>query len=654
MPRLNSLGDAVCGVGGGGTTSVNGTVPTALVGVTSGDWDWLTTTTIAGKADTGGGYELYKLLLPAGSLVQIGDGESSYFWSGGSVWTAYAATFPGVQSSVAALESALAGVGAVAFDGWSVLVASFASDFGLNVYNSTGVLQNQVSVTIFPVNGTIRLRGTVLSYPTADLAWHLRDRATNALLPFAQRTSTQTWLVPVTVGSTVYVLERDEVTPGEMLTIRQATQAQGYVITNDGLKYNPDVVWLSGTTVRVAYSTGAAELPSELVIHDINLANGAHTKATIVAGAPVWVAQSNVTVASLPAAAVAGSGGPQIAALYQQPLVAPSNKLRIDDKWYRALINDLRGIGQVNLNDATGVLDQDHGGTGTTTGLADASVHVDPAGAIDGDGMTLTPLAVRVDGVTVLINASNELEATAGAGGSGSGFPGLPGEDGELSMIPGPQGPQGPIGATGAAGPAGGPMGPPGVDGEDAELLIIPGPQGNTGAAGATGAMVLIEEQTPSGTGVVTFSSLGSHTHLQVKYSARGTDANTTVNINLTFNGDTGANYDRQFLRGIGASASAGEAFAGSNALIVQMPGSTATANYAGAGTIDVFDYRGTTFQKAAIGVCTFRVGTTSGSLVMIQFGIGWRSAAAITSMTLTAGAGNYVAGAKFSLYGIT
>lgn len=39
---------------------------------------------------------------------------------------------------------------------------------------------------------------------------------------------------------------------------------------------------------------------------------------------------------------------------------------------------------------------------------------VDPAGALDGDGSAGDPLAVRVDGVTVTINGSNQLEATGG------------------------------------------------------------------------------------------------------------------------------------------------------------------------------------------------------------------------------------------------
>jgi hypothetical protein len=57
--------------------------------------------------------------------------------------------------------------------------------------------------------------------------------------------------------------------------------------------------------------------------------------------------------------------------------------------------------------------------SGTTLNFSGgaATVDVDPAGALDGDGSGGDPLAVRVDGVTVIINGSNELEAT-GTGGA--------------------------------------------------------------------------------------------------------------------------------------------------------------------------------------------------------------------------------------------
>lgn len=46
------------------------------------------------------------------------------------------------------------------------------------------------------------------------------------------------------------------------------------------------------------------------------------------------------------------------------------------------------------------------------------SITVNPNGALDGDGSGGSPLGVRVDGVTIGINASNELEAVGGGSGT--------------------------------------------------------------------------------------------------------------------------------------------------------------------------------------------------------------------------------------------
>ena len=53
------------------------------------------------------------------------------------------------------------------------------------------------------------------------------------------------------------------------------------------------------------------------------------------------------------------------------------------------------------------------------TGGFPGTISVAAAGAVDGDGSTGTPLSARVDGVTIIINASNELEVV-GVPGSGA------------------------------------------------------------------------------------------------------------------------------------------------------------------------------------------------------------------------------------------
>jgi hypothetical protein len=173
-------------------------------------------------------------------------------------------------------------------------------------------------------------------------------------------------------------------------------------------------------------------------------------------------------------------------------------------------------------------------------------------------------------------------------------------------------------------------------------------------APAGTGAMTLIEEQNPSSTGVVTFSSLGAYTHLKILYSARGTEVATATSINLTFNSDTGSNYDAQ--RSVfSTTTSLADQVAQASAIIANISAANAPASYATGGEITVHNYRGTTFFKQAF--CAQAGALVAQSTTNINtrlFSAWWRSTAAITSITLTLASGNYVAGSKFSLYGMS
>jgi hypothetical protein len=77
-------------------------------------------------------------------------------------------------------------------------------------------------------------------------------------------------------------------------------------------------------------------------------------------------------------------------------------------------------------------------------------------------------------------------------------------------------------------------------------------------------------------------------------------------------------------------------------------------ANWPAIGEITVADYRGTTFNKIAQclqgGPILAESTTNTRSFVLTGY---WKSTAAITRLDLTLASGNYVAGSKFSLYGI-
>lgn len=241
-----------------------------------------------------------------------------------------------------------------------------------------------------------------------------------------------------------------------------------------------------------------------------------------------------------------------------------------------------------------------------------------------------------------------------------SGLRGPPGEDGA-------QGDDGSIGAPGAPGPAGatGPAGPAGavglmlagLDGQDgddgAPIPGIQGPQGATGPAGASGALVLITEIVTSGSQAsVTFSSIpNTYRDLIVRVRGRGDASATNVTIQMTFNGDTGTNYDIQYLEG-SPSAGAGNFFSLNNISFSRLPGATAPANNAGGTDVIIFDYRGTTFYKS-VSVSGGAIFGTSGSTTLTGQYVGdWRNTAAITSVKIALSAGNFVNNSVVSLYG--
>lgn len=174
------------------------------------------------------------------------------------------------------------------------------------------------------------------------------------------------------------------------------------------------------------------------------------------------------------------------------------------------------------------------------------------------------------------------------------------------------------------------------------------------GASLRLGDFVKIEESTPSATGTLTFSSLGTFTHLEIRWSARSTKAaSVEEDMVIRFNADTGGNYDSLLLYNPTATtAAASEVLAGTSARVGTLPAASADASRGGGGIIRIHDYRGTTFFKTAEGNFSYFQGAALYSSTR-PFGVHWRSASAITSITILLASGNYVAGSKFTLYGL-
>lgn len=168
------------------------------------------------------------------------------------------------------------------------------------------------------------------------------------------------------------------------------------------------------------------------------------------------------------------------------------------------------------------------------------------------------------------------------------------------------------------------------------------------------GGHVLISKQTPTGTATVTFSSIpATYTHLYLAISGRSAGATTVDNVNLTFNSDTGANYDTQFTQTSGTSVTANDVRGGTSATITLIAGSTATANFLGSGNVFINNYTDTNLDKNGTYQTGAQNSTAAGGVTTRAGWFGWRSTSAITQIDLVAQTGNYVAGSVISLYGV-
>jgi archaellum component FlaF (FlaF/FlaG flagellin family) len=143
--------------------------------------------------------------------------------------------------------------------------------------------------------------------------------------------------------------------------------------------------------------------------------------------------------------------------------------------------------------------------------------------------------------------------------------------------------------------------------------------------------------------------------HLQLRWTARSTQAQEYAGMAMTFNGDTGANYSNHWIKGDGSSVSSGAPTyvlgIGSQANQFELPGASQGANIFGCGVYDLLDIFSTSKYKTVkhfggrgpVSTADKQIALTSGN---------WRSASSVSSITLTPN-GSFVLGSRFSLYGI-
>lgn len=156
-----------------------------------------------------------------------------------------------------------------------------------------------------------------------------------------------------------------------------------------------------------------------------------------------------------------------------------------------------------------------------------------------------------------------------------------------------------------------------------------------------------------SSTSEVIFSNLNStygstYRHLQIRLVARGSQSGNQTLVNGQFNGDTGFNYSLHRLNSSGSTVvSAGNAsqpnfYAG---LVDAASGATNAFSGAVVDILDAFNTNKNTTTRAF-------TGNNTNPEVVIYSGA-WYNTNAISSIRLFNGGGVWVAGSRFSLYGV-
>jgi hypothetical protein len=151
--------------------------------------------------------------------------------------------------------------------------------------------------------------------------------------------------------------------------------------------------------------------------------------------------------------------------------------------------------------------------------------------------------------------------------------------------------------------------------------------------------------------GTLTFTSIvGTYKHLQIRGISRSDYAGANVQIAVRFNSDTASNYSGHYIVGIGSTVTASGAANQTFGEGGQVTGATSTASAMGVAVLDVLDYADSNKYKTLKSLSGF---DANGSGQILLTSGNWRNTAAITSITLLAGAGNWTTASTFALYGI-
>ena len=170
---------------------------------------------------------------------------------------------------------------------------------------------------------------------------------------------------------------------------------------------------------------------------------------------------------------------------------------------------------------------------------------------------------------------------------------------------------------------------------------------------GGGGGRTLIDSQTPTGTGTVTFSSIpNTYTKLVIEYMVRGTVAAASVGMDIAINNDTTDGNYRKILATWYANGTGGAAGADDNQINDAVIANTGPASEATYGIVEIPFYANTSFNKQIFSKHGQRRDTSSVQEQMDIRVFDWESTAAINRVDLILASGNFDTGSTINLYG--
>jgi hypothetical protein len=153
-------------------------------------------------------------------------------------------------------------------------------------------------------------------------------------------------------------------------------------------------------------------------------------------------------------------------------------------------------------------------------------------------------------------------------------------------------------------------------------------------------------------TASIEFAGIPStYKHLQIRGIGRSTQTpDTSVNVYLRLNSDSGSNYSTHYLTGNGSSASSGSATSTTFIYTGAVTAAGSTASIFESSVIDILDYANTNKYKT---VRTLAGWDANGSGLVSFWSGSWRNTNATTTITLLPNLGNWAQYSQFALYGI-